>query len=59
MLRMLGEGVLVGVVIWLWGLAAWLGMVRSRVGWVTKVLLDTFQTHVDKLVLRADLLCGL
>jgi hypothetical protein len=56
---MLGEGVLVRVVIWLWGLAAWLGMVRSRVGWVTKVLLDTFQTHVDKLVLRADLLCGL
>lgn len=56
---MLGEGILVGVVVWLGGLGARLGVARGRVGWVAKVLLDTLQTHVDKLVLRANLLCSL
>lgn len=56
---MLREGVLVGMVIGLCGLTVRLRVRRGWVGWVTKILLNTLQTHVDKLVLRADLLRGL
>lgn len=47
------------MVIGLCGLTVRLRVRRGWVGWVTKILLNTFQTHIDKLILRADLLRGL
>lgn len=59
MLCMLWDWIVVGVVICLRWLPIWLRLIRGRVGRVTEVLLNAFQTHVDEMVLRADLLRSL